>query len=1120
MNNSYNTIIFKRTFLALLCAVFIFSCVKNKKETENQQLEDKKSSLFQLMDPDSTGIHFVNQVENKEDFNIFSYRNFYNGGGVSVGDINNDGLPDIYMTSNFGKNKLYLNQGGFKFKDISESAMVEGTKAWSTGVAMIDLNSDGLLDIYVCNAGSLKGDNQKNELFINNGDLTFTEKAEDYNLAEGGSTTHAAFFDYDKDGDLDVYILNNSFIPVSSLNYSNKRDLRAKDWNVPEILKGGGDKLLRNDNGKFVDVSEMAGIYGSLIGFGLGVTISDINKDMYPDIYVSNDFYERDYLYINQQDGTFKEEIQNYTSHTSLASMGADIQDINNDGLSDIFVTDMLPEDDERLKNTTNFESYDTYQRKLSLDFHNQFMQNVLQLNLGNNTFADIGFYSDVAKTDWSWGALIFDMDNDGYKDIYVCNGIYHDLTNQDFIDFFANDIVRQMMLTGKKEEKSSIIEKMPSKPIPNYAFHNSGQLKFADVTKDWGLYRNSFSNGAAYADLDNDGDLDLVVNNVNQTAYVYKNQVQETSPKNYLKLKLEGLAPNNFAIGSVVELFLKEEIIRQELIPTRGFQSSTEYILTIGLGESNKVDSLRIIWPDSRTQTLKDVMPNQTVLLQQTKATKKHRSTTRKTETIFKEIDSDFPAHLEDNHVDFDYEGLISNKLSQEGPAVAVGDVDNNGEDDFFLGGAKGQAGQIYFQTGKKFRRSVQSIFENDKFLEDTAASFFDADEDGDLDLLVGSGGNISSDSPGYSNRLYINDGKGNFITKSELATTNHNVSCIEPFDFDSDGDIDLFIGSRSVPGIYGINPKHLFLENEGKGVFKDVTESKAFDLKNIGMITDCSWNDMDGDGKKDLIVVGDWISPKVLKNNGRRLSLLKTSLDSLTGWWNAVESIDLNSDGMIDLLLGNAGINIPNKPSPDSPIKLFINDFDDNGTIEQISTRRINGMDKPIILKKELTGQIASLKKNSLAYSEYAKKGITDLFSEEKIGNSITKEVRESRSIVAINKGKGNFEIKPLPAQAQFSNVDSFYCEDFNDDGLIDVLLGGNNFDLKPQYSRLDGSYGGLLLGNKNGFFDWVDYNTSGFFVRGEIKHIVPIVSKDEKFQFLVGRNNMAPLIFSIND
>lgn len=1110
-----------RVLITILFLGMIWSCKESTKKMEDQDIDRPVNTRFTLLDKETTGIDFVNKIENQKDFNIFTYRNFYNGGGVAIGDINNDGLPDIYLTSNFGKNKLYLNKGNFEFEDISATSLAEGNKAWSTGVVMVDLNADGLLDIYVCNAGNIKGDNQKNELFINNGDLTFTEMAEEYNLADSGFTTHAAFFDYDNDGDLDVYILNNSFISANSLNFSNKRELRAEDWEVPEVLKGGGDKLLRNDNGKFVDVTEEAGIYGSLIGFGLGVTVGDVNGDFYPDIYVSNDFYERDYLYINQRDGTFKEAVEDWVAHMSLASMGADMQDINNDGKPDIFVTEMLPEGDARLKNITKFESFDLYQRKLNLDFHHQYMQNSLQLNTGHDGFFEIANYAGVAKTDWSWGALLFDMDNDGYKDIYVSNGIYHDLTNQDFIDFFANEIIQKMTIEGKKDERDSIINKMPSTPIPNYAYKNNHDLTFTDMTKGWGFNIPSFSNGAAYGDLDNDGDLDLVVNNVNQQAFIYKNNTQETDPKSYLKINFKGKGNNTFGVGAIVGLYLKNQIIRQELIPTRGFQSSTEYTLTIGLGDAQEVDSIGVHWPDQTIQTLKNVKVNQTITFDQKDAKTGHPSKAKPEKSLLKEVSATMVAHREDVHVDFNYEGLIFKMLSREGPAMAVGDVDNDGNEDVFVGGAKGQPGTIYRQDSHgKLREWKQEILLTDAYMEDTAAAFFDADGDGALDLIVSSGGNDPNDNTNYNNRLYFNDGKGNFTRRILLPTTQQNVSTIAISDFDQDGDMDIFIGSRSVPGIYGINPKHLLLENMGDGTFKDVTESKAYDLQDVGMITSAKWADMDGDKKEDLVVVGDWMAPLIFKNNGKRIHLEKSSLDGLTGWWNTVEIADVDGDGTLDLILGNQGSNMPYSTSAQNPMKLFVNDFDNNGTIEQIMTRNINGKDVPIPLKGELTSQISSLNKQSLRNSEYAKKSIDDLFDADVLQRSIIRTAVESKSVIALNKGNNQYTVLALPAEVQFSCVCGISCSDVDNDGNLDLLLGGNNYGFKPQFSQLDSNYGSLLLGNGKGEFEWTPYSKSGFFVKGEVKHIHRLSNKNGKDIFIAARNNDVPKIFMINE
>ena len=1098
--------------LALLILIFT-NCSKNNSEN--------KDTLFTKLDPAITGINFVNEVKNGPEMNIFKYRNFYNGGGVAIGDINNDGLADVYFTSNLGTNKLYLNKGNFKFQEISKTAGIEGTKSWSTGVVMVDINGDGLLDIYVCNAGNTKGDNQKNELFINNGNLTFTEKANEYNLADTGITTHAAFFDYDKDGDLDCYILNNSFIPVSSLNYSNKRNLRDKDWDVADILKGGGDKLLRNDNGKFVDVSEAAGIFGSLIGFGLGVTIGDVNGDLYPDIYISNDFYERDYLYINNKNGTFSEQIQNQTGHISQASMGADMADINNDGLPDIFTTDMLPEDDQRTKTTTSFDNYDLFTRKLNLDFFNQYMQNTLQLNNGDNQFLEIASYAGVAKTDWSWGALLFDMDNDGYKDIYVCNGIYHDLTNQDFVDFFANELMQKMVITGKKEEMENIINKMPSTPIPNYAFKNNKNLTFTNEAENWGLSAPSFSNGSAYGDLDNDGDLDLVVNNVNMEAFVYQNNSQKNKENHFVKVKLRGEKQNKFAIGSVVELFSGKEILRQELMPSRGFQSSVDYVLTFGIG-NKKIDSLQVIWPNEKFQIIKKVANNTTLTLNIADAKSTYIPISKKVKPFFSEQPNALISHKENDYIDFDYEGLISKMLSQEGPSLAVADINGDGNDDVYIGGAKGTAGKIFINTANdNFKITAQPALESDASFEDTAASFLDVDNDGDQDLLVGSGGNEKADQANYKNRLYLNNGKGDFTkSTSIIPTTNNNVSVIASCDFDNDGDMDVFIGSRSVPGVYGIDPKHLLLENDGKGNFTNVTDKKAFKLNGVGMITDAVWEDIDGDNKKDLIIVGDWMAPVIFKNTGRRLAEFKNNLMEQKGFWNTVSCVDLNNDGKKDLILGNKGTNTTYKCTKENPMKMLVNDFDDNGTIEQITTRTIDGKDMPLHMKGELAKQIPSIKKKNLSYEDYSKKSVQEIFSKEVISNSIIKIAYVQESMIAINKGNGKFEIKVLPKEVQFSCVNAICTLDVNKDGILDILLGGNQYEFKPQFARLDANYGSVLLGNKNGTFSWTPYKESGFFMRGEVKHLKTIKSKNNSTVIIAVINDNKPKIFKRND
>ncbi len=1094
----------------LILGLFIFSCKQQTTEVSTSTSEEK---LFTKLSSDQTRINFINEVQNERDFNIFKYRNFYNGGGVGIGDINNDGLADVYLTANRGKNKLFLNKGDFKFEDLSETSGTTGKNSWSTGVVMVDINADGLLDIYVCNAGNVEGDDQKNELFINNGDLTFTEKAAKYNLADSGFTTHAAFFDYDRDGDLDVYILNNSFIPVSSLGFVNKRNLRAEDWDLPPILKGGGDKLLRNDDGVFRDVSEEAGIYGSLIGFGLGVTIGDVNKDLLPDIYVSNDFYERDYLYINQGDGTFSEEIKDWVEHLSISSMGADMADINNDGYPEIFVTDMLPEEDQRLKETSAFETYDVFNLKKNRDFYNQFMQNSLQLNNQDNTFSEIAFYGGVAQTDWSWGALLFDMDNDGYRDIYVSNGIYHDLTDQDFMNFFANDIIQKMTLTGKKEEIDGIINKMPSNPIPNYAFKNGGDLSFSDVTKDWGFDEPTFSNGSAYGDLDNDGDLDLIVSNFNAEVFVYRNNTEKEN-NNYIRLKVKGEGQNTYAIGSVVEVFSENEIIRQELIPTRGFQSSIDYVMTIGMGKDRKPDSLRIVYPNGKSETLHDVALNTLIEVDQKEAQNVIDEVAHTAKIFFTAQNQDIVAHKEDHYVDFDYEGLIYKMQSKEGPAIAVADVNNDGNQDVFVGGAFKQQGVLYFQNSKGELQS--SGFTTEDFFEDTAAAFGDIDGDQDLDLIVGSGGNFKGARTGV--RYYVNDGQGNFSRGDIILPSSSNISTVRLFDYDQDNDLDIFVGSLSEVGTYGVTPKSFLLQNNGKGRFKNVTASNAPELTSLGMITDATWKDVDVDGKADLIVVGDWMSPKILKNDGTQLKLTTSNLDNTSGWFHTVKAEDLDNDGDIDLILGNRGLNGIYEATSEKPMKAFICDFDNNGTIEQIFTQTIDGKDIPIHLKNEITRQINSLKKQNLKFSEYATKSIQELFSADILKKASVKQVNTFASLVAYNDGQGNFEIKMLPVSAQLSCINDVETIDLNQDGVLDLILGGNNYNFKPQFSRLDASRGVVLISRDKQSYE--EQKSTGFLIEGEVKSLNWVENSSKEKYLFTALNNESPKIFKLNE
>lgn len=1074
--------------------------------------------LFELVD--NSGINFTNTVKNTKDFNIFSYRNFYNGGGVAIGDINNDGLPDIFFTANTGPNQLYLNKGNFQFDDISEKAGFGDKKEWSTGVVMVDINADGWLDIYVCNAGYQQGVGQQDWLFINNKDLTFTESAAEYGLKDAGYTTHAAFFDYDLDGDLDVYMLNNSFIPVNTLNFSNNRDLRAEDWPVKDFLKGGGDHLLRNDNGKFVDVSKEAGIYGSLIGFGLGVTVGDVNNDQYPDIYISNDFYERDYLYINQRNGTFSEELEKRMQHISLSSMGADMADINNDGKADIFVTDMLPDNDQRLKTTSSFENIDLFNIKQKQGFYNQFMQNTMQVNAGNGSFMETGYYSGVAASDWSWGGLIFDADNDGLSDIYVCNGIYHDVTDQDFIDFFSNEIIQKMVLTGEKEQVDEIINKMPSTPILNKAFKNHGDLKFSDEGKAWGFTQPSFSNGAAYGDLDNDGDLDLVVNNINKKAFIYRNNRDKQAGNNYISIVLKGKAPNTFAIGSTINIYQGANILCRQLIPSRGFQSSVDYKQVIGLG-NGKIDSVVVVWPDRTYTKLNSVEINKTHVIQQGANDRMMDAVLAVTQPMFVTAPNTFDAHKENDFIDFYNERNIPVMLSREGPRAAYGDVNGDGLSDLYICGATNQAGQLYLQTAAGFIKKQQPVFDQFADLEDVAALFFDCDGDKDLDLFVGSGGNhVAPNTREMQNRLYKNDGQANFtLDANALPESGMNNGAVAAHDFDGDGDLDLFCGSRSVPQNYGIAPYSFIYVNDGKGKFTDIAKEKNQDISAVGMVTGAVWANVNGDKQKELVVVGEWMSPRIFSFRNGRFEEIKTELNELNGWWQTVTAADLDGDGDEDLVLGNIGENFYLQPSKEKPVKMWMNDFDQNGTIDKIITRTVDGKDVPVFLKKEITEQLPSLKKKNLKHHDFAQKSIQDLFPKDVISKCVVRQFNYAASCIAINEGNGKFTIQKMPAMVQLSSVNAVAGIDVNKDGRTDIVLGGNKTALLPQFSRLDASYGQVLLNKGGNNFQVMLPGASGLQLRGEVRDIVKMsASSGDYVLFLM--NNAAPVLYKLNN
>ncbi|MGN6803897.1 MAG: VCBS repeat-containing protein, partial [Ginsengibacter sp.] len=1069
----------------------------------------------------NTGINFDNKVTDGKLENSFLFRNFYNGGGVAIGDLNNDGLPDIVFTSNMGDNKIYLNKGNFKFNDVTATSGLKQDSMWSTGVTLVDINNDGWLDIYICNSGHMTNGNRRNKLYINNHDMTFTESAAKYGLDISAYTTQVSFFDYDGDGDLDCFMINNSPIPVNTLNNANERDLPESKWNVADFLKGGGNHLYRNDNGHFTDVTEQAGIHPSLISFGLGVSVADINGDGWPDIYISNDSYERDYLYINQKNGTFKDETDEWIQHMSMSSMGADIGDINNDGYPDIFTTDMFPENDYRLKTMGSFDNFKLFDSKVKEGFSYQYPKNCLQLNNQNGKFIDIANITGLSATDWSWGALMFDANNDGYNDIYVCNGVNRDVTNLDFMNFFANDVIQKMILTGKKEGVDEVLKKIPRTPLANKMYENLGKLSFQDVSSSWGFTQTSYSNGAAYGDLNNDGALDLVVNNENGPAFIYKNNSRKLNNNNYIGIFLKGDGKNTFAIGSKIKVFSGKDIREREVIPSRGFQSSVDYKQIIGLGKSDKIDSLLIVWPDRSCSKFLNPPVDTVLVIDEAKSTRKIIAPTVDTSTkvILKKVVSDFDKHQEDDYVDFYHERNIPEMLSREGPRAAVADVNGDGLEDVYIGGTLNHPGQIYLQTKDgKFIKKDEPAFNQFKDFEDGAVLFFDADNDGDQDLFVGPAGN---DNPSFSrpmqSRLYKNDGKGNFTIDTRAFPANGmNTNVAIAYDFNHDGFVDLFVGGRSFPGEYGVSPSSFLYVNDGTGHFKDIAKTKNPDIANIGMVTGAAWADVTGDSSKELIITGEWMAPRIFSYNGDHFVEINTNLKNLFGLWQTVSVADLNGDGKQDLMLGNIGENFYLKPDSANPVKLWIEDFDQSSNMNKILTYTVDGKDMPVFLKRNLEDQIPSLKLKKFNNATFATKSIQDLFSPETLQKAIVKEFNFPSSIVAINHGNGDFTIKKLPRMAQLSSINSILPIDVDSSNETDLILGGNLYTFIPQFERLDASFGDILKNDGKGNFEWVNQRTTGLDVNGMVRDNVKIKGKNGyNILFLV--NDKRPVMYN---
>ncbi len=1065
--------------------------------------------LFDLLSADSTGVTFANNLPESAEFNILNYLYYYNGGGVSVGDVNGDSLPDLYLSSNLESNRLYLNRGNFRFEDVTAKAGVGGPPGWKTGVTMADVNGDGRLDIYVSAVRHLTMQG-RNMLYINNGDGTFSERAESYGVAHAGYSTQAAFFDYDADGDLDLFLLSHSTHTERAIGNATRRDVRN--------ARAGG-RLYRNDGARFTDVSADAGIFGGIDGYGLGLVVSDLNQDGCPDVYVANDFQEQDFLYYNTCRKRFTESIAVATRHTSRFSMGVDAADVNNDGLPDIVVGDMLPEREDVLKSSASSEAYSLFNLRVRAGYHPQYARNTLQLNRGNGVFSEVGFLAGVEATDWTWSLLFADLDNDGLKDLFVTSGIFRRPNDLDYINYVGNETVQASLTNGVTRENLPLLQQMPTVPVVNHAYRNDGDLHFTDMAKAWGLARPGYSNGSAYVDLNNDGALDLVVNNYDAPVSIYRNRSRERSGNAYLTIALQGSGKNTAGIGTKV--FVVQAGRRQllEQSPTRGFQSSVDQRLHFGLGRDTLVDSLIVIWPDRRFQVLTSVAANRRLTLLQRDARGVWAyGRTPESPPLFTDITESVPtgyAHVENDFNDMDREPLMPHLLSTEGPALAVGDVNGDGLDDFFAGGAKWQSGQLLIQQRDgSYVRSDSSVFAADSITEDVAAVFFDANGDGHPDLYVVTGGNEFWGSVNeLRDRLYLNDGAGHFSRSTDgLPPIFENGSCVVPGDFNGDGHQDLFVGARVTAKQYGVSPRSHLLQGDGKGHFTDVTGTVAPQLLTAGMVTSATWLDYDRDGKLDLIVVGEWMPVRVLRQERGRFvdRTREAGLSGSEGWWNTVAAADLNGDGRPDLVLGNLGLNAYITASPTEPAQMYVFDFFSNGTIEQIITFYKHGVSYPLATRDEMVRLMPQLRAKYPSYKAFGASRVQDIFLAEELAKATVLTARTFATSVAIAGSNGLFTLKPMPTEAQFSPVYAALARDFDGDGRVDLLLGGNFLGAPPMLGRSDASYGLLLHGAGDGTFAAVEMTRSGVQIGGEVRRLATLRRADGQSTIVAARNN----------